>query len=354
MTTAPWEAPPAPPRRKPGLVPFVSILVPVRNEGRFIASTLAQLLEQDYPAGRYEILVADGRSDDDTRQIVARIAEQHANVRLIDNPGRLSSAGRNAAARAARGDILLLVDGHCEIRNPRYLAQVTEAFDRSGADSVGRPQPLDVPAASAVQRAIAAARGSRFGHHPASHIWAEQEGFVPPQSVAVAYRREVFNRVGYFDEAFDACEDYEFNTRLDRAGMTCWLSTAATVRYHPRESLLGLCRQMARYGAGRVRLLRKHPATFSPAVFVPALFVAGLVLGPLFALVLPILWMAWLAGVTAYAACSLAFSAAIAWNARSPWMLLLLPAVFAAVHVGAGVGVLRELAFGKPSAARGI
>src|SRR5262249_28297838 len=159
----------------------------------------------------FEVLVADGRSTDDTRAVVAALAEQHPNLRLLDNPRRWSSAGRNVAARAARGDVLLLVDGHCQIDNPRYLADLADAFAKTCADCVGRPQPLDVRGAPPLQRAVAAARASRLGHHPASHIYSDHEGFVPPQSVAVAYRRRVFDAVGLFDETFDACEDVEFN-----------------------------------------------------------------------------------------------------------------------------------------------
>ena len=135
-----------------------------------------------------------------------------------------SSAGRNVAARAARGDIILLIDGHCEIGNRRYLSDLADAFLRTGCDCVGRPQPLYITGASILQKAIAAARSSRLGHHPASHIYANREGFVPPQSVAVAYRREVFERIGYFDESFDACEDVEFNHRAARAGLTCYFT----------------------------------------------------------------------------------------------------------------------------------
>ncbi len=331
-------------------VPFVSVIVPVRNEARCIAATLGQLLDQDYPRARYEILVADGRSTDETREIVRDIAARHHNVRLIDNPGLLSSAGRNAAVRAARGDIIVLIDGHCEIQNPFYLSEMAGAFERSGADCVGRPQPLDVPGASLLQRTIAAARASRFGHHPASHIWAEREGMVPPQSVAVAYRSDVFRRVGHFDEAFDACEDYEFNHRVARAGMTCFLTPRVTVRYHPRASLAGLARQMFRYGRGRVRLLRKHPETFSPSVFIPALFVAGLVLGPLFAALYPVLWWLYFGVVGLYGVCSLGFGAAVAWRERSAMMFPLLPLAFAAVHLGAGCGVIRELLGNTPPA----
>src|SRR5205823_12155287 len=120
----------------------------------------------------------------------------------VRNPGRLSSAGRNQAVRVSRGAIVVLVDGHCEIDSRGYLRDLAHAFADSGADCVGRPQPLDVPGATVLQRAIAAARSSPLGHHPASYIYSSAERFVPPQSVAVAYRRAVFERVGLFDEGF--------------------------------------------------------------------------------------------------------------------------------------------------------
>src|SRR5205085_10028453 len=142
---------------------FVSVIVPVRNEERFIGRTLAQLLAQDYPAGSFEVLVADGRSTDATREIVHSVAAAHPNVALLDNPKRWSSAGRNVAVRAARGDILVVVDGHCDLANGRYLRDLAGAFARSGADCIGRPQPLDVSTAAPLQRAIAAARTSRPG-----------------------------------------------------------------------------------------------------------------------------------------------------------------------------------------------
>ena len=330
----------APAARKPSFDtrPFISVIVPVRNEAGFIADTLSQLLSQDYPADRVEILVADGRSTDETRAIVSALAIEFDRVQLLDNPRRLSSAGRNVAVAASRGDIILLIDGHCQIDDPHYLAGLADAFDRSGADSVGRPQPLDVRDATWTQKAIAQARSSFLGHHPASHIYSDREGFVPPESVAIAYRREVFDRVGYFDERFDACEDVEFNHRLGRAGLSCYFTPRATVRYQPRGSLVTLFRQMVRYGRGRVRLLRKHRDTFSLPGFVPAAFLAGLILGPLLACLLAPLWFVYLGAITAYA--SLVCSASLQCVARSrqPALFALLPAVFVTVHLGAGWG----------------
>jgi succinoglycan biosynthesis protein ExoA len=326
----------------PADVAFLSVIVPVRNEERCIRQTLDQLLAQEYPAERFEILVADGRSTDATREIVRSMGDLHPNLRLLDNPLLWSSAGRNAAVRAARGDIFVLIDGHCELDNPNYLAEVADAFERSGADCVGRPQPLDISGASPLRRAIAAARSSPLGHNPASFIYSSCEGFVRPQSVAVAYRREVFDRVGLFDESFDACEDVEFNHRVDRAGLRCFFTPCVALRYQPRGTLAGLFRQMARYGRGRVRLLRKHPETFSPGCFVPAAFVLGLIAGPIAAWLSPWLAAAYGAAVGVYLLAVVLVSVGLAVKARDPRLLPWLPVIFLAIHLGAGSGILLE------------
>jgi succinoglycan biosynthesis protein ExoA len=335
------------PALRPGREPFVSVIVPVRNEAAFISETLDQLLAQRYDPRRFEVLAADGGSTDATPEIVAEYARRHRQVRLLDNPGRLSSAGRNVAIRAARGDIVLLVDGHCRLDDPWHLAEVAAAFARSDADCLGRPQSLDVAGATALQRAAAAARVSRLGHHPASHIYSDREGFVPPQSVAVAYRRSVFEKVGLFDEGFDACEDVEFNHRAARAGLRCFFTPRVRVQYHPRTTLTGLFRQMTRYGRGRVRLLRKHPDSFSWLGFMPAAFLCGVALGPLTALCHPLLALVYAGTLGLYALVVLLTSVVLAIRRRDAAMLPWLPLVFAAIHAGAGVGVLYEAITGK-------
>jgi succinoglycan biosynthesis protein ExoA len=325
----------------------VSVIVPVRNEAAFLGATLADLLDQTYPTDRFEVLVADGGSTDGTRELVRDLQLRHANLRLLDNPRRWSSAGRNVGVRAARGDILVVVDGHCQLDSRSYLRDLVDAFERSGADCVGRPQPLDVTDATGLQRAVAAARASRLGHHPDSFIYAAKEQFVKPQSVAIAYRRAVFDRIGLFDEAFDACEDVEFNHRVDRAGFRCFFTDRVRVHYHPRGTLAGLFRQMMRYGRGRVRLLRKHPETFTLPGFLPAAFVAGLVVGPVLSLLSGWLALVYGGAVAVYMLAVSITSLGIRMRDRDGQAFPWLPAVFAAVHGGAGVGQLLELCFGK-------
>ena len=322
---------------------FVSVVLPVRNEALFIGATLAQLLDQDYPQDRFEVLVVDGVSDDETPAIVAAVAARAPNVRLLSNPKKFSSAARNVGAQAARGELILYIDGHCEIPSRCMLTDVVDAFQRSGAECLARPQPLEVSGATPLQCAIAAARSSWLGHHPESFIYSSSEQFVPALSVAVAYRRVVFDRVGEFDETFDACEDVEFNHRVDEAEMRCFFTPRAAVRYFPRDSLRGLFWQMARYGRGRVRLLKKHPKTFSYGMIPPAALVAGTVLG------LPLCFagksaaMVYAAALVLYLAVVAAGSLSVALRLMNLRLLAWLPLVFATVHFGAGIGILQEL-----------
>ena len=321
---------------------FISVIMPVRNEARFIGRTLTQLVTQNYDHERFEIIVVDGESTDDTPDLVAEFVKRHQNVHLYTNPQRLGSAARNIALQEARGDVVVLVDGHCEIEDRQYLSKLADAFERSGADCVGRPQPLDVSGASTLQRAIAAARSSSLGHHPDSFIYSSAEGFVPAKSVAVAYRRSVFETVGLFDEHFDACEDVELNHRIDRAGLRCFFTPEVAVHYAPRSTLGGLFRQLVRYGRGRVRLLRKYPETFSLMGFLPAFFLIGCATGLGLMWVSPWLTSTYLTVLAIYGSILLATSVAIAIRRRDALLSAWLPLVFLTVHAGSGVGAILE------------
>lgn len=322
--------------------PFITVIVPVRNEERFLSATLHPLLFQEYRSDRYEILVVDGQSTDNTVAVVRRLQSEFPQLQLHYNPRRLSSAARNIGIRRARGDFVVIVDGHCELRNRHYLRDLACAFQQTGADCLGRSQPLDVQTASPLQRTIALARASRLGHNPGSHIYSDRGGYVKPQSVAVAYRKSVFETIGLFDERFDACEDVEFNHRVDAAGLKCYLAPELTVHYQPRNSLTGLAWQMQRYGRGRARLLIKHPETLSLPPLVPALFLVGLLTAFLLGLVTPLFAAAFCLAVLIYGAGLCGFAVWLSARGRAAELSPLFPAVFLAIHVGAGWGVLAE------------
>lgn len=264
--------------------PFITAVMPARNEERFISSTLNELLGQDYPPDRFEIIVADGGSTDSTREIVSRVSLAHPQVILRDNPGRLPSSGRNVGFRHGRGDIFIVVDGHCRIGNPSLFKDVVSSFIKSGADCLCRPQPLDPPGLTAFQQAVCLARNSPVGHSGGSYIYSDFEGYVSPVSHGAIYSRRVFDKIGYVDESFDACEDVEFNYRVEKAGFKSYMSPLLKVRYYPRETLYGLLRQMMRYGRGRFRFIAKHPEALGIETLLPPAFVAALLLLPVLGL----------------------------------------------------------------------
>lgn len=337
----------AAPRLSDSATAFITIVMPVRNESKFIRDTLLQIAGQDYPADRYEIIVADGMSDDGTRAIVTEMSQQYPQIRLLDNRKRLSSAGRNVGFKNGIGDYFLVVDGHCFIPTDKLLRNVADCFEKSGADCLGRPQPLDPPGLTTFQRAVALARSSRLGHGGDSLIFGEYEGFASPVSNGAAYKREVFEKAGYVDETFDAAEDVEFNYRVEQAGLKCYTSPLLTVRYYPRENLKGLFRQMVRYGMGRFRFIRKHREALTVNQLIPAGFVLGLLLFvtsvpySLFTARCSLLTGLLSAVYALYALIVLAESLRIA--ARNGWGYLKhIPLIFFMVHFGLGWGFVRQ------------
>lgn len=335
--------------------PFITVVMPVYNEDRFIGQTLHQLLAQEYPADRYEILVADGMSTDTTREIVQTLANEYPQIRLLDNPKRKSSAGRNVGFQNGRGEYFLVVDGHCYIPNNHLLSSVAECFRTSGADCLGRPQPLDPPDLSPFQQAVAVARGSRLGHGGDSLIYSDYEGFCSPVSNGAAYARHVFEKVGYVDEQFDACEDVEFNYRVERAGMTCYTSPKLTIQYYPRENLGALWRQMVRYGEGRFRFIRKHPKALTVNQLIPVCFIMG-VLALFFAssaglfdsMVFKILKYLYIG----YFIIIILNSSWTSWTScKNGWRgMKIVPFALVIIHAGLGIGFLKAIIFWKKTA----
>ncbi|MDR1291700.1 MAG: glycosyltransferase, partial [Planctomycetaceae bacterium] len=250
------------------------------------------------------------------------------------------------------GEIILVVDGHCIVGNSGMFKRIDKAFEESGADCLGRPQPLEMNGATSLQWAIAMCRRSWLGHHPDSYIYSDKGGVSPAISVAVVYRRDVFERVGYFDENFDACEDVELNYRVDAAGLRCYFDPNIAVSYIPRGTLKGLALQMLRYGRGRVKLYRKHPDTFSIKSFGLGFFVFCVVLGFFVSLISDYFggkyfFLAYQIVLASYLSVVSIESLRLSILQRKLSMLFFLIPVFVTIHVSFGWGILRETLYKK-------
>ncbi len=313
--------------------PLVTIVMPCRNEAGFIEACLRCVQEQTYPPDRIEILVADGGSTDGTRQALDRLAAEDSRLRVIDNPQRIQAAGLNHAIRASRGEVIARMDVHADYA-PDYLEKCVEVLSRTGADNVGGATRCR--AKGRVQRAVCTAMRSPLGFGGAAFRDPDTEGYVDTLFPG-AFRREVFDRVGLFDEGAVTNEDAELNQRILQAGGRIYLSREIEVYYYPRDSLTDLTRQYFRYGKGRARTLLKHRrfTRLSPAVPFLTLLAAVLV-----ALALPRVAAA---AALLYALATGAEAIRLAGRFAAPALLtwLTYPIMHISHGIGFGVGLIR-------------
>lgn len=325
--------------------PLVSVVVPVFNEERWIERCLQSILTQDYPPQLMEVLVVDGMSTDSTRDIVTRVAREDDRVRLLDNPRRRQPYAMNIGIQAARGEVIVRVDGHGTVTTG-HVRRCVEYLLSTGAEHVGGVSRAT--GTSYVGRAIALALTSPFGVGSARFRYTDQEGQVDHVPWG-AYRRDTFTRVGLFDERFLIGEDTELDFRINRAGGTVRLSPEIVTDYYCRASFPALARQYFSYGMARIRMVRKHGGLPSLRVLFPASFVCSFFLLATLSLIIP-LAPAVLALTALYAVAAVGASLPLA--ARSGWRYLpLLPLAFLTLHLSHGCGFLsglvRPLASGR-------
>src|SRR5947208_10254810 len=224
--------------------PAVTIAMPAFNEERYIEACIASVQAQDYPRELIEILIADGRSTDRTREIAARLAAEDDRIKLVDNPARLQAAGLGRLVKHAHGDVIVRMDVHCEYA-PDYVRKCVETLERTGADNVGGAQRAK--ARTFFQRALCAALASPLGVGGAKYRSADAEGFVDTVFLG-AFRRRVFETVGLWDPGAITNEDAELNQRILDSGGQVYLSRDIVVHYFPRDSFRSLAKQYFRYG----------------------------------------------------------------------------------------------------------
>mgnify|MGYP000897579911 CR=1 FL=1 len=318
-----------------GTSPAASILVPCRNEAHRIEACLhAALAQEPLDDGRgVEILVADGMSDDGTREIVGRIMAEHASVRMIDNPGQIVSTGMNAAILAARGEIIVRMDAH-SVYAADYVRQCVSALRTTGADNVGGPQRAQ--ARGYMQRAICAAHHSSFAVGGSRSHTPDYEGEVD-SVIYGCWRKTTLLKAGLFDTELVRNQDDELSFRLVRQGGRVWQTPKIRSWYWPRSTLRSLARQYLQYGYWKVRVIQKHGRPASARHLVPVGFVAGACLGWLPGLWFWPCWALYGGLWLLYLSMSLYFACRAA--ARDGWDLLpVLPAVFLVYHWAYGSG----------------
>ncbi len=323
--------------------PFrVAVVMPVFNEVTYVGRTLDQLYQQDFRMDQVEVVIADGGSTDGTREIVLTYKDRFGSLKLLDNPGRLPSSGRNVGVKNSTAPYVIILDGHSHLPSKQLLTDMVALFESTGAACLCRPQPLDPPDIGEFEKSVALCRASGLGHKPGSEIYADYEAEVDPTSSGAMYRRAVFDQIGHFDERFDACEDVDFNFRVKQARLKSVLSPKLRVFYYPRKSITALWRQMARYGKGRYRFSQKHDS-YPLSHWMPAAAIGLLAVTLFFSLVSELSgqWFRTLVGL--YLLLVVGFSAWLAHKKEHLGCLLYGPLIFPTIHFALGIGFLSGL-----------
>ena len=243
----------------------ISVIVPSRNERAFIDAFLDGLVAQKTGELVWEAWIADGMSNDGTRERVLQYGARDSRIHLIDNCGRSAASGLNAALRQARGEVVIRLDVHTSYADD-YIAQCVTTLQRTGADNVGGP--WRARGRSYTQRAIAAAFQSRFSAGGARSHDPEYEGAVDSVYLG-CWRRETLDRIGWFDTALERNQDDEWNLRLTRAGGRVWQDPRIRSWYNVRPSLRALAKQYFDYGFWKIAVIRKHGSVASWRHLVP-------------------------------------------------------------------------------------
>lgn len=255
-----------------GARPRLSVVVPVRDELRRLPEVLAGIERQSLAP--HEVVVADGRSVDGSREWLDRAAAERPWLRVVDNPERIVPTGLNHALEAATGDLVARMDAHADY-DTRYLQTLVDLLT-TRPEVTGAGGAMETAGKGVWGRAIAASLRRRIGLGGARHRVGGEGGAIEHVFTG-CYRRSSLLRIGGFDERLEVNEDFELDTRLREDGGIVWLHPEARSTWYVRESLPALAVQMRRYGYFKAHTLRLNPSSLKLRQLAPPALVAGLV-----------------------------------------------------------------------------
>ncbi|MEW9698213.1 glycosyltransferase family 2 protein [Paenibacillus sp. SI8] len=321
--------------------PFVSIILPEKNEAKHIGACLDSLLSQSYPSEKYEIIIVDGQSSDNTLDIISTYQELNKSIYVLSNPKSIVPISMNLGIRQAKGEFIVRVDAHATYHQD-YVKACVEYLKKTGAANVGGP--MIAVGEEYMGKAIAFAHKSRFGLGGGKFHDGTFEGEVDTVYLG-AFRRDIFEKVGYYDERLTRNQDIELNCRIRESGEMIYLTPAIKSVYFNRSSLKSLWQQNYKNGYWNVITRAINSKALSMRHFVPCVFVLTLLVGCLCALTL-FGQLLLLASLGSYLIVNLLFSAQIGKNSGLLYALVM-PLVFITLHFSYGVGTFISLLKGN-------
>jgi len=320
-------------------MPLVSIIVPCYNEQNTIGLLLTAIHQQSFDRLNMEVIVADGLSEDRTRENIMHFQQAHPDlsIKIVNNEKRTIPSGLNEAIRASGGNILFvltLIVFRTQITSNAAWRRLLQGRGIMWEAS-GRYNPVDLdglPGRSLQPLPILSVWVMLVTGWEETHRWSTR--------FPLLIQRTLFDRIGLFDETLLTNEDYELNVRIRQAGGSVWLDPRIRSRYFARTSFKQLTRQYWRYGYWKGRMIRRYPGTIRWRQLLPPLFIAGLLFLSLLAI-----WISWarwlsLAVVGVYLITLILAGIKLAINKRDFPIIIGLPLAISVMHISWGSAFL--------------
>lgn len=317
---------------------FVSIILPCRNEEKYISKCLDSILSQNYPKESLEVLVVDGASTDNTRKIVSDYLKNNHFIKLIDNPKKITPSALNIGIKQARGEIIIRMDVHA-VYSKDYVSKCVYNLLKYKVDNAGGIIKTMPSSDSLTAKAISVSLSNNFGALSDFRVGAKKP-VLTDTVFGGCYRKEVFDRIGLFNEDLKRSQDMEFNLRLKRNGGKILLVPDIISYYYPKDNILDFLVHNFNDGIWAIYPLKFTHSMLKTRHYFPLLtlllFAGSIILG----LLLPRFLLAVEFLALLYFLLSLYFSLRIAIKERKLALLFLMPAVFFIRHFFYSVGSL--------------
>lgn len=317
--------------------PFVSIIIPCRNEEKYIGKCLDSVVAQDFSKESLEVLIVDGASEDRTREIIGEYIKQYPFIKLLENPKKFTPFGLNIGVKAVKGDVVIRMDAHAGYKMD-YVAKCVYFLQETKADNVGGVIKTMPAKDTAMARAIAISLSHFFGAGNAFFRTGSEKIREADTVFGGCFKKDIFTKIGFFNEKLKRSQDIEFNKRLKKAGGKIVLVPEIQAVYYPQPDIKNFFKHNFVDGIWLVYPLKFSIRFFSLRHLVPLAFLATMGLFLLLGFLHPFFWWLFLAEVLLHAVMNIYFAIQIAFRERNWKFLFLMPLAFDARQFGYGFG----------------
>lgn len=318
---------------------FVSVICPVYNEEKHIDKCVNSIIQQDFLKSNLEVIFVDGMSDDRTREKLYSYSKKYSFIKVLDNPFKVVPHALNIGIRESKGDVIIRIDGHCEYPN-NYFSILVEYLYELEADNVGGVWNTLPANNSILCKAISIGVSHPFGIGNSLHK-VGANSIVETDTVPFGcFRRDIFERIGYFDEDLIRNQDDEFNGRIINNGGRIFLIPELVIDYYARDRVSKMVKMFYQYGLFKPLVNKKLGSPATVRQFFPLLFVLGLFGGLILSFIGKPFLIIYFSILVIYILFTLYFSTVEALKQKKIKLLFLLPYIFFVIHFSYGWGYL--------------